>query len=190
MKFLIVCLLVLTSRSFASPSFKLSKDKGMINFLAIGNPSAIRIDGKGEGPEGVLSAEEKGDNLLISGDLKVNLNNLDTGIALRDRHMKEKYLEVSKFENAILKLQVTVPKAALKKDTGTRLPFNGSLDLHGIQKPVSGTFVLKPENDGLKSSASFQIKLSDYSVSVPTFAGISVADVVDVTTNSKVEEVR
>src|SRR5438309_1643612 len=92
MKFAILLLTLAGQSVFAAPSFKFSKARGSTGFLAIGNPSAIRIDGKSEGPEGELAVQEKDGNFLVSGQLKVSMKNCETGIALRDRHMKEKYL--------------------------------------------------------------------------------------------------
>ncbi|WP_374079496.1 YceI family protein [Bdellovibrio bacteriovorus] len=191
MKSVLFISLLVSTQVFAAPSFKLTKERGTTQFLAIGNPSAIRIDGKGEGPEGQLAAQEKGENFVVSGELRVNLKNTDTGIALRDRHMKDKYLEVGKFENAILSVNdLTVPKSALAKETDTKLPFTGTLDLHGVKKPVNGEFVVKSSADGVKMTANFQLKLSDYGIVIPSFAGITVADQVEVNAASTVEKLQ
>lgn len=191
MKFILFISLFVSAQSYAAPSFKMNKERGSTNFLAIGNPSAIRIDGKGEGPEGQLVAQDKGDSLLVSGELCVNLKNTDTGIALRDRHMKDKYLEVGKFENAVLSVNdLTVPKAALNKETDTKLPFKGVLNLHGVKKDVTGEFVVKSSKDGLQMTANFQLKLSDFGIVIPSFAGITVADQVEINTASTVERLQ
>lgn len=191
MKYVLFVLFFMCSPAFAAMSFKMTKESGTTNFLAIGNPSAIRIDGKGEGPDGTLAAQEKGESWIVSGELRVNLKNTDTGIALRDRHMKDKYLEVGKFENAILSVNdLTVLKSALTKETDTKLPFTGTLDLHGVKKPVNGEFVVKSSVEGLKMTASFQLKLSDYGIVIPSFAGITVADQVEVNAASTVEKLQ
>lgn len=187
-----ILLLLLISSQASAAVFKMTKEQGTTNFLALGNPSAIRIDGKGQGPEGELKAEEKGDNLLLSGNLLVNLKSTDTGIALRDRHMKEKYLEVEKFENATLTVKdLVVPKSALNKDSETKLPFSGELELHGVKKPVQGDFIIKNSvQDGLKLTANFQLKLSDHGIVIPSFAGITVANQVEIHTSSTVQRLQ
>ena len=38
----------------------------------------------------------------ISGMAKVDLNKLDSGIELRDEHLKEKYLHTKKFPDAMI----------------------------------------------------------------------------------------
>lgn len=188
---LFLIFLLLSPDIFAAVSFKMTKERGATSFLAIGNPSAIRIDGKGEGPQGVFMTQEKGETLLLTGQLKVSLKSYETGIGLRDRHMKEKYLEVGKFEDAVLTVDnIIIPKAALAKAGETKISFTGSLDLHGTQKNVIGDFVVKPEVDGIKVNAGFTIKLSDYGIHLPSFAGITVADQVEVNATSKVERLQ
>lgn len=166
-----------------------SKDKGVSKFLAIGNPSAIRIEGKGEGPEGNLEVREEGKNLIVAGVLKVQMKTYATGISLRDRHMKDKYLEVEKYQVATLDVkEISLAKADLQKNPETTAAFVGTLELHGVQKPVQGEFTLKPTPGGYTVQAKFSLKLSDYSISVPTFAGVTVADHVEVSTTSAVEK--
>lgn len=188
MKLIILFSLLLGFQTHAAGGFKLSKEKGVTHFLAIGNPSAIRIDGKTDGPEGILLAEDNGDSLLVAGELRVSLKNADTGIALRDRHMKDKYLETAKFENASLIVsEISVAKASLNKETPTTMPFKGILDLHGVKKDIQGELTVKSASEGIVVSAKFPVKLSDHGVMIPSFAGITVADQVEVTAQSMAE---
>lgn len=191
MKSVILISLLFVQSVFAAPVFKLTKDRGTTSFLAIGNPSAIRIDGKGEGPEGELISKEAGENLALSGELRVNLKAYDTGIALRDRHMKEKYLEVEKYEKAILTVgDLTVPKSAFVKEGESKWPFTGVLELHGVKKSVQGEFTLKNSKEGLSLNAGFPLKLSDFGITVPSFAGITVADQVEVNAALRPEKIQ
>lgn len=181
----------LTPDIFAAVSFKLTKERGSTNFLAIGNPSAIRIDGKGEGPQGNFETKEKGEDLILNGQIKVSLKSYDTGIGLRDRHMKEKYLETEKFAEAVLTIaNLPIPKTALTTLTQTKFPFSGTLTLHGMQKNVSGDFTIDSEGGGIRINAGFQIKLTDYGIKLPSFAGITVADHVEVNAISNVERLQ
>jgi polyisoprenoid-binding protein YceI len=184
---LLVLISLPLNASFAAVKFV--KTKGSSEFLAIGNPSAIRIQGKGEGPEGELQVQEEGANLIIGGVLNVDMKSYSTGISLRDRHMKEKYLEVEKFQTAKLTLKnITLAKSDLQKNPETSAAFDGILELHGVQKAVHGTFTLKNTPSGYAVNAKFPIKLSEYSIVVPSFAGITVADQVEVNASSDVEK--
>src|SRR5262245_18665278 len=78
----------------------LQDQAGSIEFNATGWPSALRIHGKGKGPDGTLTVTES----AVTGSVAVDLGSLETGIALRDRHMKENYLQVDRYPKAVLNL--------------------------------------------------------------------------------------
>ena len=115
--------------------------------------------------------------MIVDGALKLKLDSFQTGIGLRDRHMKEKYLEAGKFPEATL----TLAKQTLPKNGSA--PFEGELELHGVKKKVSGTAELLDGGKAVK--ASFPVSLKDYAITAPSFAGISVADQVNVETELK-----
>ncbi|MBX9767414.1 MAG: YceI family protein [Bdellovibrionales bacterium] len=158
--------------------FDLEKGSGSVKFKAIGKPSALKINGKGEKATGKLSVE--GSNL--SGTAIFVLESLDTGMTLRNEHMKKKYLETEKFPLAKLTFtKVTIPDS-LKAENAVveKLPFEGTLSLHGVDKLVSGTAKVEKKGDELSVVASFGIKISDFGIPTPGFAGITVAEDVDV----------
>src|SRR5262249_60249324 len=71
----------------------------------------------------------------VSGAVQVDLSSLQTGIGLRDRHMKEKYLEIPRndtFSTARLE-EIRIERA----EEGS-MPFHGRLTRHGEQRMVSG----------------------------------------------------
>src|SRR5882762_2628767 len=74
---------------------------------------------------------------VLSGNLTVDLSSLDTGIALRNAHMRDNYLEVGKgrdFATALLS-DVRLDKVDASTFHG-QTPFTGMLLLHGTRKPV------------------------------------------------------
>src|SRR5262249_10318429 len=83
----------------------LKKESGHVAFTAHGHPGALKIEGKGDGPEGTLSIGP-----TLTGGFQFNLQSIDTGIGLRTQHTKNKYLEVSKFSTATLSIEpITTP---------------------------------------------------------------------------------
>ncbi len=143
---------------------------GSVSFLAKGNPGFMKIEGKGpEGMRGVLDGQR--------GKFIFPLKNLETGIDLRDEHMKEKYLEVEKFPDAVLELLNAENLTGPGSDSSGS--FRGRLTLHGVTKEVSGEY----EFSGTKLIASFSIKLSDFGIDVPSWMGVTVADIVDLKTD-------
>lgn len=165
-------------------AFESVRDAARIEFLAIGRPSLLRIKGSGVGVSGSIAVRDS----KASGELRFSLASLATGISLRDRHMKETYLETEKHPEAILKL-VEVPLSkgwSLQTSSMSETPFTGLLRLHGVEKPVSGTFSLASNgSSALTAEAKFEIQLSDFGVKIPTYAGITVANNVEVTASLK-----
>ncbi len=162
--------------AFATPAtvFKADKSKGQVTFEAIGKPSFLKIKGQGEGPEGEISITDN-----VKGSFKFKMASLDTGIGLRNDHMKNKYLEVEKFPTAELKIdEVTGFNAATPE--ATALPFKGSLTIHGVTKPVTGTVDVKKKATGYNATANFETKITDYAIAIPSYAGVTVADSVKV----------
>jgi polyisoprenoid-binding protein YceI len=159
---------------------KLDPAQGGVEFQAIGRPSMLKIVGKGPAPAGSFKLEGE----KVSGAFTVDLEKIETGIALRDRHMKEKYLETAKYPKAELKLTtLKLPKPLDGSNVSYQaVPFEGTFKVHGVEKPVAGTADVAVEGQKLSGTASFAIKISDYKIDIPKFAGITMAEDVKVVT--------
>lgn len=152
--------------------------EGRTEFLAIGKPAMIKINGEGQGPEGTLTAAKNS----LSGTVKVDLTKLTTKIDLRDNHMKNKYLEVGKYPEAILEivnLQLPVDFSALT-DKDTEVPFTGKFTLHGKTSDVSGKAQVKRIAKHVAGYAEFVFKITDHLDTLPSWMGVKVAENVTV----------
>lgn len=177
----LMCVLVCGSLASAAV---LDGTKGKVEFTAVGRPSAIKINGHGPGPGGEVTLEKKDKAYSLSGEATFDLDALDTGIGMRDRHMKEKYLETGKHKIATLKLtDVAVPAETV--DKGGEIKTTALLNLHGVEKPVDVAIQIAGDGDALKGVSRFKIKLSDYGIEIPKFSGVTVADDVDVTAETR-----
>ena len=156
---------------------------------AISSPSDTRVSFHASGPAG-LAIDGKTPDLLVAeqdGNLVITvpLANLSTGIDLRDRHMKEKYLEVPKYPNAVL----TVARTALKvPSSGEKLATDtpGTLQLHGQTRPVTVHYEAKGDGGSIATSGSVHINMTDYGIQVPSYLGVTVKPEVDVTASFRV----
>ena len=117
----------------------------------------------------------------FDGSLAVDLRTLDTGIALRNEHLREKYLEVDKgpgFDAATLsELNLTGFNPDAPEGKGS---FAGLLTLHGVTKAVTGDVDLRQSGAGLRVKASFRVDLSDYSIPKPRYLGVGVTNTVQI----------
>lgn len=117
-----------------------------------------------------------GNTQLVKGELAVDLRTLETGISLRDKHMRSNYLEVERgaeFAHAKLK-DIRVERLAGKTT------FRGMLTLHGQQKEVNGTAEINPKGDAYHLVATFPVRVSDFSIPEPTYLGVGVKDEIQV----------
>lgn len=160
---------------------------GKSEFLAIGRPAALKISGLGAGPQGTLQVTSSGETLLVTGELTVDLDSFDTGISLRDQHMKEKYLETGKNRYSVLKFQnAPVPQKVLDGHGSANLP--AVLRLHGVEKPVEVQTQFQKEGTAIKAVSQFQLKISDFGIPIPSFSGITVADNVQIKIETQVAQ--
>lgn len=132
-----------------------------VTFVAVGRPSLLKVKGTCKGrivkkdPVSDIKGE-KGFQILA----EVDLNSCDTGINLRNEHMRTKYLETGKYPRALLHGSLIGPG------------FTGTLIVHGKDSAVTGTFA--------KGKLTFKTSLSAHGIAEPGFKGITVANEVTI----------
>ncbi len=159
-------------------SFTVDAQNSAVNFLAVGRPSMLKIKGTGAKPKGAFSTGAK-----VDGEIQVDLREFTTGISTRDKHMKEKYLQTDKPENQVAKFKITsieIPGKDVPASGEVAAKIGGTLTLHGKTLPVKSESMLKIEGAKLSTNVLLNLKLSDYGIEIPSFAGVTVAENVDV----------
>jgi polyisoprenoid-binding protein YceI len=147
-----------------------------VGFEATG-PGGMKIDGT----TADLTVADDGANITIT----VPLANLSTGISLRDKHMKEKYLEVPKYPSAIL----TIPRAGLKvPHPGEQAAADvaGTVQIHGQTRPTTVHYDAKGDGAAVTAHGAFRVNMNDFGISVPVYLGVTVKPDVDVSATFKV----
>lgn len=142
-----------------------------VQFTANG-PAGLRI----VGTTGELVVSETEKEVVLT----VPLKGLDTKIDLRNKHMREKYLEVDKYPNAELR----VAKDAVQRNTPSGKA-TGVLTLHGQSKPMSFTYSTRP--DGSVTGA-VRVNMKDFGITQPGYAGVTVKPDVDVNVSFRVTD--
>jgi len=186
----IAALLLISVPIHAIPSnpsrVNLEESKSSVEFFAVGKPGFLKIHG--EVPEDKkdgkpLRGELRIDEQSLQGEARFRLNVLDTGIALRNRHMKEKYLETTKWPDAeIVDIKIKLPVNSQDKEeiSMENLSFEGLLSLHGKKKPVIGKASVNLSTNQLELNCEFKIKVTDFGIELPSFMGVTVVDDVTV----------
>jgi len=133
-------------------------------FDAVG-PGGLNIHGST--PD--LSATEKDGKVVV----KVALANLTTGISLRDEHMRNNYLEVEKFPEAV----VAVERSKLKfpaKGVNVRDQVPGAMTIHGVTRTVTLSYAAVARGEKIAVEGSAPIDLRDFGIRVPSYLGVGV----------------
>lgn len=117
----------------------------------------------------------------LTGQVSVELKGLDTGIGLRNEHMRDHYLEIGKgpgFDTAVLS---DIQLGDVTADTFQgRTRFTGTLLLHGTKKPVRGQAEIRRDGGSARVEAAFPVVLADFGIEKPRYLGVGVRDEVQV----------
>ena len=117
-----------------------------------------------------------------TGELRVDLSTLDTGIGLRNDHLRSSYLEIDRgpaFRHAVLSglvLDEPPPAGSGRHET----EFSGTLTLHGVQRVVEGEAELRRRNGQVQVEAAFSLRLDAFDIPPPRYLGIGVRDTVEI----------
>ena len=179
MMHLMLFLVLFSPFSAFAESFVIDPAQSTVEFLAIGRPSALKIKGTGAKPEGTLKLGK-----AASGEIKVDLDSFNSGISMRDRHMKEKYLETGKEGNRYATFTLATFGAEKIPDKSD-IAYSGTLKVHGVPKPLAGTINWQKTGTDATATGTWKLKLTDFSIAVPSFSGITVAEDVEVTYSLK-----
>ncbi len=176
-----------SKKTAAQQVMDLSSATSSIEFLAVGKPSMLKIRGKAKADEKAnpLTGQMALNGNKLSVKASFALNSLETGIGLRDRHMKEKYLETEKFPKADFVLtEMALPDALTKGDGEAKdVAFKGTLTIHGVPQEVSGTASVQRKSDKFEFAFEFGTKITGHKIELPSFMGVTVAEDVKVSVN-------
>ncbi len=142
-------------------------------------PMGFKIDGK------TKAVEVKDDGKTLS--VIVPLKDLETGISLRDRHMREKYLETDKFPEA--KLDVPVDSLKVPED-GKSLDGEGkgTFSVHGQTKEITFKYKATCKAGVCDVDGQADINYKDYGINVPSYMGVTVKPELVVKTTFQVKK--
>jgi polyisoprenoid-binding protein YceI len=115
----------------------------------------------------------------ITGALVVELVKLETGISLRDRHLRNNYLEVQKGADFLVARIDNIKVEGLSGKT----TFRGKLTLHGQQRDISGTADLQQDGKSYRVDATFPLSIAAFQIPKPTYLGVGVGDEITIRVN-------
>jgi polyisoprenoid-binding protein YceI len=156
-RFLILSFFILLSNGLDAQEFLTENGKT----LFISKAPMTEFTGASEQLQGLIDLDK---NLL---DFFIDLNTLKTGIGLRDRHMRENYLETKKYPFAEFTGKIAAFPELL---IGEEVPVSakGKFKIHGVEREIEvpGTLQRKSDRE-LVLKAEFKVLLGDYNIDIP-----------------------
>lgn len=138
-----------------------------VAFFAQGSPGFLDI----EGDTSTVQVADNGTNLTFT----VPMTSVTTGIGLRDDHMNNEFVEVSKFPNAVLTLKNADIKWPVNVGEAAQGTVAATFDIHGVPGPTQVTYTVKKTKTGFRVTAKFPFDVSQHGISVPSYMGVTVA---------------
>jgi polyisoprenoid-binding protein YceI len=140
--------------------------------------AGLRIEGRSS----AVSLEEDASALTFT----VPIAQIETGIDLRDRHMRE-MLETEKFPAATLRVSRADVRSSGQRELAERT-VKGELTLHGRSRRVDVRYRVEPRASGHTSvHGSMRLDMRDFGIESPSFLGVTVAPDVEVRVELEVE---
>ncbi len=106
---------------------------------------------------------------------EVDLNTIDTGIGLRNRHMREDYLHTDKYRYTTYSGKFS--EITKKDENNYDVAVSGEIFIHGVTKPLDVKGKMVKMGDVYKISTEFEVKLTDYNIEVPSFMFLKIDEV-------------
>ncbi|CAN5578520.1 hypothetical protein BH10CYA1_BH10CYA1_22340 [soil metagenome] len=191
---------LVSSSAFAKEiKFDVNDSTGRDNVSFNSNAPIEVINGHTSKITGTVSVDDSLDlsKQPLSAQFDVDLASIDTGIALRNEHMRDNFLETKQFPKARFKLKSIASGATVLKDKQrVHLEANGDFTVHGktVQKkvPIEITyFKMCPSTAGkfencdlIQISAKFPVAFKDHDIKRPEVVFQKLADTVYVTVNA------
>lgn len=120
-------------------------------------------------------------------DFYLDLNTLDTGIDLRNRHMRESYLETDKFPFAEFTGTFS-PAIDLSLPIPQQIMAVGNFTMHGVTKSIQVPGTISPiGNDELLLVAEWTVKLSDYNIRIPRVVFYELSEIQTIRINARLK---
>lgn len=127
---------------------------------------------------GALTFDPAAPTAGLAGRFVVAAETFDSGLGMRDRDMRENYLEVEQFPEIVFEMDAVRPTLLGSSTPGDtlRLAATGRLTLHGVTRPQTVRATLIPTAGGYRVRATFALKLSDHGIPPPRRFLLKVGD--------------
>ncbi len=172
--FLLIFGLGLFSSLWAEPvHLRLDPAKSVLYFNA--QTTLHSVQGHVHGPRGEASVD-RNDLKYARANLEFNADSLLTGVGMRDRKMREGFLDAAHYP------KISFTMTSLAPLDSSRYELHGTLAIRGKEKAViaPATVTPAPDSSSLTTRGRFQIRLSDFGIGRPRFLFDVMRDQADI----------
>jgi len=183
----VILVSVLLVNAAISGEYHVNKDKeNMVKFIS--DAPIENFEGVTDQIDGYLYWEDGEYTKNSELYLEVDLNSLDTGIGLRNRHMRENYLETDKYPRTYFKGKITDSRQV--DDSSHVVTADGSIFIHGVEQPLKVEGKMIKIDSGFRIQTNFIVKLTDFKVEVPSIMFYKIDENMDMHLDFYVKEVK
>lgn len=176
-------------------NYEVNDEKGR-DFVSFTSDAPIElIVGKTNKITGKITMDDSLDlSKPFTASFDVDLASIDTGIALRNEHMRDNFLETKKFPKATFTVKSQGLSAVLADKKKTTIQANGDFSLHGVTVkkniPVDVTYFKScdaiteskfPHCDLIQIKSTFKVPFADHKIKRPEVVFQKLADTVIIT---------
>jgi polyisoprenoid-binding protein YceI len=158
---------------------------GQINFDATSPSSPEKIEGINR--SGTCVVDTKNGNMQFA----VLMKGFEFEKALMEEHFNENYAESNKYPKAEFKGEIkNSDKVDFAKDGSYAVKIKGKLTMHGESNDVEADAKILVQGGKIKATADFDVKLSDYKISIPGIVGDKVSKVAKIKVSCSLEPLK
>ncbi|MFI5170039.1 MAG: YceI family protein [Vicinamibacterales bacterium] len=163
---------------------------GTVTFKVDTNLPAINVHGKSKALAGKVYVRESTNGVLLEKlEASLPVESLDTGLGLRDEHMRKRVFTTSDGQLPDLKFAADTARCSPAAPAGaSTCQLAGNLSLRGVARPFTIALKVNEDSGKVRASGDGLVKLSTYGIVRPTNLGVQTAD--DVILHLEVTAVR
>ncbi|MCC5928344.1 MAG: YceI family protein [Cyclobacteriaceae bacterium] len=158
--------------SFTAEAQKFQTSEGKVEFLSKAPMS--EFTGKSDKLHGLIDFDK---NMV---DFYVDMNTVKTGIGLRDRHMRDNYIETKKFPFAEFtgKIEGFDGPIMISPGQSIEVTVSGKFKIHGVERPmvIPGTITKNSKGNQLEVKTQFNVLLGDHDIEIPKVVFYELAE--------------
>ena len=185
--FLFIMIVIGIGNLYSSECHVNKSKKNLVKFIS--DAPIEDFEGKTKKIDGYIFIESMEKLVGSKMYFEVDLKSLDTGIGLRNRHMRENYLHTDKYPFSHFEGEIT--EAIPDSENRYKVVSEGKIFIHGVSKKIKAeAFITTNGNGSYRIQAKFVVALTDFNIEVPEMMFFKIDEKMDLALDFYVLEVK